>query len=247
MLRFTVNHPFPDPITNAFVAVVNRLLPNGWRFVISPSPRMRYSTDPFITALALTRDANVVVPGFGRLDQITTMEQQSDAWRRRFQSALTRLIGSSQTSSFELIRDDPLNSDQVFVDSYFTGMIDVGDLEHMAPVDAAAALVHTLEESLSREARPTIPGFEHQHQHALAGMEAEVMGGTRLEAEILTRPRGVNLRDPPVGLTFEMWVPFQVPGGAIRAVVRTVRRRTVLQSRLAGFASIEDFRRQVPR
>jgi hypothetical protein len=29
ILRFTVNHPFPDPVTNAFVAVVNRLLPNA--------------------------------------------------------------------------------------------------------------------------------------------------------------------------------------------------------------------------
>jgi hypothetical protein len=248
MLRFTVDHPIPDPVTNAFIALVNRLLPNGWRFTISPRPHMAYSTDPF-AAVFPQLDVSVAMPGFGRLEQwdrFRTLEQQGDAWRRRFQTALTSLIGSGQTSSFELIRHDPIQSDQVFIDSYFTGVIDVGDLEQMPPVDAAAALVHTLQESQSREAIPTIPGFEQRHQQALAGMEAQVMGGTRLEAAILTRPRGVNLRDPPPGLTFEMWVPFQLPGGAIRAVVRTVRRRTILHSRLAGFASLEDFRRLVP-
>ena len=46
MLRFAVDHPLPDPTTNRFVALVNRLLPNGWRFSISPMPRVVDVEDP---------------------------------------------------------------------------------------------------------------------------------------------------------------------------------------------------------
>lgn len=249
MLKFTVNHPVPDPIADAFIGVVNRLLPNGWRFSITPRPSSVLSSDP-LSGVFQGGPTIVLVPGFGRLeqfDQFGTMELHGDAWRRRFRAALATLIAPPHTSEFALIHNDVIRSDQIFIDSYFDGVIDVGDLEHMASMDAAAALVHTLEESQTREPMPTIPGFETRHSAAMAGMEAQVAGGTRLESEMLTRPRGIDVRNPPIGRTFEMWVPYSLPGGAIRAIVRTVRRRTVVSSRLAGFPSIEAFRASVPR
>jgi hypothetical protein len=245
MLRFTVNHPLPDPTTNRFVALVNRLLPNGWRFSISPMPRLVDAEDPLGLGPAMRP---VLMPGFGALarwDQFGTLETHAEAWKRRFRESLTALIGPPRTSDFELMAEG-LRSDQIFGDSYFLGVLDVADLERMPPVGAAAALVHALQESSTREVDPTIAGFQERHDNAIAGMEAQVMGGRRLEAEVLTRPRGINLNNPPSGTRYQAWVPYQTSNGSIRAVVLTMRERTVLASRMAGFQNIAAFRSTVP-
>jgi hypothetical protein len=67
----------------------------------------------------------------------------------------------------------------------------------MPPLATAGALVHTLEESHPRETEPTLAGFHQRHQDAIAVLEAQVTGGTRLENELLTWPR--DRSDPSSG------------------------------------------------
>ena len=158
---------------------------------------------------------------------------------------LAGLIASG-TIRFELMADDTIRGNQVFSDSFVLQVIDVSDLERMPPIAAAAALTHALEEGRNRPAVPTTADFDNAHRRAQLGPEARIMGGERLEAEVLTRPRNINTTNPPLGRTFEMWVPYRMAGGAIRALVMVVRERTILRSRMAAFANIAQFRAGVP-
>ncbi|HEU4457146.1 MAG TPA: hypothetical protein VFR81_29020 [Longimicrobium sp.] len=249
MLRFTVDHPAPGVITDRFVALVIRLLPPGWSFSISPPPRVAQTQSS--SDLFLARPLpSVLLPGFGQLrrtDPFGTMEAHADAWRRRFREALSGLAVSSRTSDFRLIADGDILEGSVFADSYVLGVIDVPDFERMPDFAAAGALVHALQESHPRETDPTLAGFHQRHQDAIAGLEAQVMGGTRLEDERLTRPRGIDPLHPPAGRAYEIWTPYRMPNGFIRAVVLEVREMTILRGRTAGFSTLEEFRRTVPR
>ncbi|HEX6941269.1 MAG TPA: DUF4157 domain-containing protein [Longimicrobiales bacterium] len=217
-----------------FIALVNRLLPYGWEFTLSPRPRVDMSGNLPVFGAGEARLTSV--------DPFGTLEEQSQAWQRRFRDALARLIASSETSSFALA-----TGRSFFVGSFRHGEIDVADLERLPPPAAATLLIHELDEALGlrRDLQAVDREFDARHILAIVG-EAEVMGGERLEDDALTRPRGIDPRVPPEDRAWEYWVPFRMRDGSIRALVARFNGHTFVGGRMAGFASLERFREGVP-
>jgi hypothetical protein len=243
MIEFTVD-PIDSSAADRFTALVNRLLPSGWRFGLNPTPSTRLVIDPnpLIAPLLVT------IAGQGTLnnwDQFRTLEQQSQAWQRWFRESLTKLIEKG-ACRFQLAVN---RDDQFFYDSFFLETIDVVDLERSPPRAAAASLCHALEESQrDTTAIRTRAGFDEAHRFALSGHERAVMGGrTRLENEVVTLPQGMSVHTARATDTFEQWEPYvrlqnNQPVGDVLAVYCQIRGRTILRSRMGWFGSLSAYR-----
>ena len=147
MLKFRVHEILPDradALTRRFVNRVDQLLPPGWRFEISPTPR-REDAVSSLPALRESYSPVRMVEGTGRLHELghsSTPDPQ--AWRHTFRLSMSDLIARQSTATFYLVDA----SDSVFIDSYRLRQLDVADIERTDAQAAAAALVHAFEENI---------------------------------------------------------------------------------------------------
>jgi hypothetical protein len=263
MLRFRTAELHVDAaelITQRFTRLVTRLLPSGWRFTITPTPRMETTTMCSDLAPSSCSTAGRVIEGAGALEHWDTAgTRRGEAWQEQFLQCMRRLTQSSQVSTFWLVdrRED------VWFDDYHTRRMDVADFESTTPRDAAAGLVHAWEEDLGTgDIRPAeIAGryaltstlrinaeeFELNHMLSIYDMEAQVMGGIRQESRCRSRPAGVSPSIARPGQRYEYWIPYQLSGGSIRAVIMRLEGGTVIGSRMAEFPSMEEFDRAATR
>jgi hypothetical protein len=244
MIEFTVD-PIDSAAAGRFTSLVNRLLPSGWRFSLNPMPSTRLVIDPnpLIAPILIT------VAGRGTLenwDQFRTLEQQSQAWQRRFRESLSALIENG-ACRFQLALN---RDDQFFYDSYFLETIDVVDLERSPGRAAAASLCHALEEKQrDPNPMPSRAGFDEAHRGALDGHERAVMGGRRrLENEVVTLPAGMSVHTAAATAVFEQWEPYvrlqnNQPVGDVLAVYCQMRGRSIQRSRMGWFSSLTAFQR----
>lgn len=242
-LHFTVSSQQPA-VAQRFVNLVNGLLPYGWRFTITPLPvaRMLFSRG-LIPGQAYTVVAGEGTGSLIQTDPFGTLQEGSQAWQRRFREGLNQLIREHRPSRFE-IAEHMTNS--FFFDSYAHQTIDLPDLERAPPRFAAGALIHALQEGLVRkETVGTRHDFNLAHEVALTGWEARVMGGRRLEAELLTRPRGINTLVPPPS-RWDCYEPYLRSDGTVLAAVLRMRGRAVLGGRMDWYPSLDAFRERVP-
>lgn len=242
MLKFRSEKIFAaeaEALAARFVHRVNQSLPFGWKFSLSPAPRREAPTyDAGLEHFVAGRWVDV--EGEGRLeclDPAHTLEDQAQAWQRRFRDEMQRFINDPAPIVF-LLTDD--RDQGIFFDRYADRGLDVADLEGADPMTVADVLVHAFEEGLQRS-RSGRYDYNAHHGGALVA-ESWLMGGTRLQSEERSRPAGINPAAAPPDAAFEYWIPYQMPAGTVRAMVLRMRGRHVVESRLAEFTSLDAFR-----
>lgn len=229
-----------EALRDRLTAVVNAALPYGWRFDVSPAPRRE--APEFQDFLAFHLAGRFIdVEGEATLDCLDpchTLEDQARAWQRNFRDELRRMISDTPARIVFWLTGE---SDQrVWYDTYFDQQLDVVDLEGSQPMVAADVLIHALQEGLERAQS----GRLDYPRHHLAGKlaDARVMGGIRIEDEEVSRPAGLNPGSVAPAQSYEYWIPFLMPGGAVRAAILRMRGRHVAASRLAEFPTLQAYR-----
>lgn len=233
---------FNDELSRRFVSLVNRLLPAGSRFALDPLPRLEYVD--VTPSIAFPAGSTHVREHIG--DAVLEINENApgstgaeEVWRRRFRDELRELVrAEGRTATMELVAGDQ----RTMVGEFRLRTLDVEDLENMAGMMAASALIHEMEEQTHRGDHPwEAPAFDSPHAQAML-VERRVTGGERVEDLELRHPSNADVTTVSSQQRWIWWVPFRTRDGGLWANQMEMLGRNVLRARLGRYTDAGSYR-----